>query len=53
VFASLIALLDRCESIHSKLILKAHKSTLIACIIDYSLSQEIDVPFVKAEPITG
>ena len=53
MFASLIALLYRCKSIHSKLILKAHESSLIAFIIDYSLSQDIDVPFVKAGPKTG
>jgi hypothetical protein len=53
VFASLIALIYRCKWIYSKLILKAHESSLVAFIIDYSLSHDIDVPFVNAGPKTG
>jgi hypothetical protein len=53
VFASLIALLYRYKSIHSKLILKAHESSLIAFIIDYNLSQDINVPFRSQERQVG
>jgi hypothetical protein len=53
VFASLIALLYRCKSTQIKLILKAHESSLIAFIFDYSRSQDIFIPFVKAGPKTG